>query len=323
MILRKQRLYSENQEEKLYSTGDEMLDNLLERAFCEGYELGQQLFSDSKDEDEDEEKEKDKRKKNLKRLALGTGSALALAGSYQGYKHLERRKADKDVKEAFDNLNNILSISNDPETIKEVVKKYRRAEIKKAKKDMPGKLEMVGHALEHPVKSVKALIDNIKSKKQKQYSSSIDLSPIKNIDENNNPEENSDVKFYKNGSINFIYNGKTPLYNNFKDTLGTELHDSLEKLFENCSSMPITIDVVILVRELKNKPDRKEGEQGGVKNYKNGSIHVIYEGRTTKNDLKESLEKRLLSALDKSYKYMDSKNMPIIMDVIFNVRETK
>lgn len=131
------------------------------------------------------------------------------------------------------------------------------------------------------------------------------------------------MKFYKNGSINFIYNGKTPLYNNFKDTLGTELHDALEKLFENCSSMPITIDVVILVRELKNKPDRKEGEQGGVKNYKNGSIHVIYEGRTTKNDLKESLEKRLLSALDKSYKYMDSKNMPIIMDVIFNVRETK
>ena len=80
----------------------------------------------------------------------------------------------------------------------------------------------------------------------------IDLSPIKNIDEDNSLEENSDVKFYKNGSI-----------------------------------------------------------------------HVIYEGRTTKTDLKESLEKRLLSALDKSYKYMDSKNMPIIMDVIFNVRQTK
>ena len=307
--------------EKLYSTGNEMLDNLLERAFCEGYELGQQLFSDSKDEDEEKEKDedKDKRKKKLKRLAIGTGSALALAGGYQGYKHLERRKADKDVKEALDNLNNIL-LTDDVKKIKEAELKYKLAKLRKAKKDMPGKLEMVGHALEHPVKSVKTLIDNIKSK-QKQYSSSIDLSPIKNIDEDN--KENSDVKFYKNGSINFIYNGKTPLYNNFKDTLGTELHDSLEKLFENCSSMPITIDVVILVRELKNKPDRKEGEQGGVKNYKNGSIHVIYEGRTTKNDLKESLEKRLLSALDKSYKYMDSKNMPIIMDVIFNVRETK
>ena len=153
--------------EKLYSTGDEMLDNLLERAFCEGYELGQQLFSDSKDEDEDEEKEKDKRKKKLlKRLAIGTVSALALAGSYQGYKHLERRKADKDVKEALDNLNNIL-LTDDVKKIKEAELKYRLAKLRKAKKDMPGKLEMVGHALEHPVKSVKTLIDNIKSK-QKQ-----------------------------------------------------------------------------------------------------------------------------------------------------------
>ena len=158
MILRKQFA------EKLYSTGNEMLDNLLERAFCEGYELGQQLFSDSKDEDE--EKEKDKRKKKLKRLAIGTGSALALAGSYQGYKHLERRKADKDVKEALDNLNNIL-LTDDVKKIKEAELKYRLAKIQKAKKDMPGKLEMVGHALEHPVKSVKTLIDNIKSKKQK------------------------------------------------------------------------------------------------------------------------------------------------------------
>ena len=33
-----------HQEEKLYSTGNEMLDNLLERAFCEGYELVQREF---------------------------------------------------------------------------------------------------------------------------------------------------------------------------------------------------------------------------------------------------------------------------------------
>ena len=33
-----------HQEEKLYSTGNEMLDNLLERAFCEGYELAQREF---------------------------------------------------------------------------------------------------------------------------------------------------------------------------------------------------------------------------------------------------------------------------------------
>ena len=35
-----------NQEEKLYSTGDEMLDNLLERAFCEGYELAQREYAE-------------------------------------------------------------------------------------------------------------------------------------------------------------------------------------------------------------------------------------------------------------------------------------
>lgn len=31
-------------EERLYSTGDDYLDELLERAFCEGYELGQKEF---------------------------------------------------------------------------------------------------------------------------------------------------------------------------------------------------------------------------------------------------------------------------------------
>ena len=60
MIIGKQfaeRLYSENQEEKLYSTGDEMLDNLLERAFCEGYELGQKEFGMMRQEiDKDKEK---------------------------------------------------------------------------------------------------------------------------------------------------------------------------------------------------------------------------------------------------------------------------
>ena len=38
------RDFINSQEEKLYSTGDEMLDNLLERAFCEGYELAQREF---------------------------------------------------------------------------------------------------------------------------------------------------------------------------------------------------------------------------------------------------------------------------------------
>lgn len=36
--------YDEYYDEKLYSTGDEDLDELLERAFCEGYEYAQREF---------------------------------------------------------------------------------------------------------------------------------------------------------------------------------------------------------------------------------------------------------------------------------------
>ena len=44
-----EKMYSENYDEyedtKLYSTGDSDLDDLLERAFCEGYEFAQREYS--------------------------------------------------------------------------------------------------------------------------------------------------------------------------------------------------------------------------------------------------------------------------------------
>ena len=41
-----EKLYSENYEdERLYSTGDSDLDDLLERAFCEGYEYAQKEYT--------------------------------------------------------------------------------------------------------------------------------------------------------------------------------------------------------------------------------------------------------------------------------------
>ena len=40
-----QRMFSNVEEEKLYSTGNEELDDLLERAFCEGYEYAQKEFN--------------------------------------------------------------------------------------------------------------------------------------------------------------------------------------------------------------------------------------------------------------------------------------
>ena len=41
-----ERLYSDYQEEeRLYSTGNDELDELMERAFCEGYEYAQREFA--------------------------------------------------------------------------------------------------------------------------------------------------------------------------------------------------------------------------------------------------------------------------------------
>ena len=40
-----EKLYSDQEEEKLYSTGDPELDDLLEKAFCEGYEYAQKEFA--------------------------------------------------------------------------------------------------------------------------------------------------------------------------------------------------------------------------------------------------------------------------------------
>ena len=45
MILGRNSYYSE----KLYSTGDDYLDDLLEKAFCEGYEYAQREFAAYKD----------------------------------------------------------------------------------------------------------------------------------------------------------------------------------------------------------------------------------------------------------------------------------
>jgi len=57
-----ERLYSNYQEERLYSTGNDELDELLERAFCDGYEYAQKEFGK---EDRKRRKERDKRLKEL------------------------------------------------------------------------------------------------------------------------------------------------------------------------------------------------------------------------------------------------------------------
>lgn len=48
MIIRK-KLINKYYSEKLYSTGNEDLDNLLEKAFCDGYEYAQREYTSVKD----------------------------------------------------------------------------------------------------------------------------------------------------------------------------------------------------------------------------------------------------------------------------------
>ena len=45
-----ERINNNYEEEKLYSTGNDELDDLLERAFCEGYEYAQKEFAAGLDE---------------------------------------------------------------------------------------------------------------------------------------------------------------------------------------------------------------------------------------------------------------------------------
>ena len=93
-----------HQEEKLYSTGDEMLDNLLERAFCEGYELAQREYA------EEEKKIKWLDKKNIE----------ALKKLYNKDEEL------RDIR--------LKQVDEDPETREEGNKQYLRKRTKQAVK---------------------------------------------------------------------------------------------------------------------------------------------------------------------------------------------
>ena len=109
------------QEERLYSTGNEMLDNLLERAFCEGYELAQREFGF----------------RDIKK-------ARAIARQVQGaeeekkIKWLDKRNIealkkfynkDKELRDI-----NLKQVDEDPETRKEGNEQYLRKRTKQAVK---------------------------------------------------------------------------------------------------------------------------------------------------------------------------------------------
>lgn len=84
----RRRLYSYNEpEERLYSTGNEDLDILMERAFCEGYEYAQREFA--------EKEEKKKRKIKLSDIDShrGLGRSLILGGPHGAFGGFAGKKA--------------------------------------------------------------------------------------------------------------------------------------------------------------------------------------------------------------------------------------
>lgn len=84
-------------QEKLYSTGNDELDDLLERAFCEGYEYAQKEFAEK---EKDEEKKKKKKYKNESHRGYGRaiilGDVSGAAGRYVGKREVEKALEEGD-----------------------------------------------------------------------------------------------------------------------------------------------------------------------------------------------------------------------------------
>ena len=102
-----ERLYSNYQkEERLYSTGNDELDELLERAFCEGYEYAQREFGKAE--------RKERRESNRKMKELGISK-------YDRDAILAQRKFYKKDPEKYKNVEDMSS--EDPEVRKRLIKR--------------------------------------------------------------------------------------------------------------------------------------------------------------------------------------------------------
>ena len=90
------------EDEKLYSTGDDYLDDLLERAFCDGYEYAQREYAEKEENEESEEETSKNKKKSVgKKIAKGVGltaaGLLTAAGIYQGQHAIRGKRLDKKI----------------------------------------------------------------------------------------------------------------------------------------------------------------------------------------------------------------------------------
>ena len=76
---------------KLYSTGDEELDDLLERAFCEGYEYAQREFSKNDEEDDKLSREDERDIKRYQRSKSARKNAELGIAAYEGDKDAQKK----------------------------------------------------------------------------------------------------------------------------------------------------------------------------------------------------------------------------------------
>jgi hypothetical protein len=87
------------EDEKLYSTGDSELDDLLERAFCEGYEYAQREYSLDEEIKEalrnDDQEALERLRKKAKRKSAGIGAGIGAGAG--AARILQTRKTTKPV----------------------------------------------------------------------------------------------------------------------------------------------------------------------------------------------------------------------------------
>jgi len=89
MIIGRQLVDEYYEDEKLYSTGDDYLDEMLEKAFCDGYEYAQREFAE-------EEDNQDKRGMSTGgKVAVAAGTAAALTAAYFGGRKLQKNHINK------------------------------------------------------------------------------------------------------------------------------------------------------------------------------------------------------------------------------------
>lgn len=98
------RFYSISEdEERLYSTGDNELDDLLEKAFCEGYEYAQREFAAKRTQDDIDNL---KRMKDADILAEKRAKGLKNRGYNQQLKYAKYQAQRREKKDWSQNMVN-------------------------------------------------------------------------------------------------------------------------------------------------------------------------------------------------------------------------